>query len=254
MIYFDIFRAFGYRELGIDKMLLNLDHNGYLIWEPGLITQTICEVNIAKYPFDSQHCSIRLMSWMHTNRSLQVSVASDSIDTTNYYPNGEWDLVGTLVKAFSPEDGSYNVGEILPGAEAIIELRRRPVYYIISTMLPISMLSLLNVLVFMLPTNTGEKMTLAVTVLLSFTVFMSVVNEVMPKTSNSVSILGNHACSSTFDKLVCLQHNAYYDNYQLGIKISCFLFHCSCVPDHLVVYEWTIRSINSLSPALSPPR
>lgn len=85
-------RAFGYRELGIDKMLLNLDHEGQIIWEPGLITQTICEVNIAKYPFDSQHCSIRVMSWMHTNRSLQVSVASNSIDTTNYYPNGEWDL------------------------------------------------------------------------------------------------------------------------------------------------------------------
>lgn len=185
------FRAFGYRELGIDKMLLNLDHEGQIIWEPGLITQTICEVNIAKYPFDSQHCSIRVMSWMHTNRSLQVSVASNSIDTTNYYPNGEWDLVNTCVRAFSPEDGSYNVGEILPGAEAIIILKRRPVYYIISTILPISMLSLLNVLVFMLPTNTGEKMTLAVTVLLSFTVFMSVVNEVMPKTSNSVSILGN---------------------------------------------------------------
>ncbi|XP_061188762.1 neuronal acetylcholine receptor subunit alpha-7-like [Saccostrea echinata] len=181
--------AFGYRELGIEKMLLNLDNKGQIIWEPGLITQTICEVNIAKYPFDSQHCSIRVMSWMHTNRSLQVSVARDFIDTTNYYPNGEWDLVHTRVKAFSPEDGSYNVGEILPGAEAIIELRRRPVYYIISTILPISMLSLLNVLVFMLPTNTGEKMTLAVTVLLSFTVFMSVVNEVMPKTSNSVSIL-----------------------------------------------------------------
>ncbi|KAJ8302592.1 hypothetical protein KUTeg_018988 [Tegillarca granosa] len=181
--------AFGYHELGIDEMLINLDSDGQLIWEPGIVMQTICEVNIAKYPFDSQHCAIRVMSWMHTNKSLHVVVEKSTIDTTGYYPNGEWDLSDTRVKAYSPEDGSYNHGEILTGAEATLELKRRPVYYIISTILPISMLSLLNVLVFMLPTNTGEKMTLAVTVLLSFTVFMSVVNEVMPKTSNSVSIL-----------------------------------------------------------------
>ena len=172
-------------------MLINLDHNGQLIWEPGLITQTVCEVNIAKYPFDKQHCAIRVMSWMYTNKSMNVYVERKTIDMTNYYPNGEWDLAATSVRDYSPDDGSYNTGEVLPGAEAVVELRRRPVYYIISTILPISMLSLLNVLVFMLPTNTGEKMTLAVTVLLSFTVFMSVVNEVMPKTSNSISILGN---------------------------------------------------------------
>ncbi|XP_069113456.1 acetylcholine receptor subunit alpha-L1-like isoform X1 [Argopecten irradians] len=181
--------AFGYHPLGIDQMLISLDSAGTLIWEPGIVMQTICEVNIAKYPFDSQNCAIRVMSWMHTNKSMIVVVEKNSVDITGYYPNGEWDLFTTSVKAYSPEDGSYNSGEILPGAEAILELRRRPVYYIISTILPISMLSLLNVLVFMLPMNTGEKMTLAVTVLLSFTVFMSVVNDVMPKTSNSISIL-----------------------------------------------------------------
>ncbi|CAG2196005.1 unnamed protein product [Mytilus edulis] len=181
--------AFGYRELGIDGMYINLDYTGLMIWEPGVVMQTICEVDIAKYPFDHQFCGIRVMSWMHTNRSLNVVVEKNTVDVTNYYPNGEWDLASTSVSAFSPDDGSYNHGEILPGAEAVLRLRRRPVYYIISTILPISMLSLLNVLVFLLPTSTGEKMTLAVTVLLSFTVFMSVVNEVMPKTSNSVSIL-----------------------------------------------------------------
>lgn len=176
-------------------MFLNLDFEGQMIWEPGVVMQTICEVDIAKYPFDYQDCGIRVMSWMHTNRFMNVVVEKDTIDVQNYYPNGEWDLESTSVTAYSPDDGSYNHGEILPGAEAVLRLRRRPVYYIISTILPISMLSLLNVLVFLLPTNTGEKMTLAVTVLLSFTVFMSVVNEVMPKTSNSVSILGRYTMS-----------------------------------------------------------
>jgi hypothetical protein len=33
-------------------MFLNLDFEGQMIWEPGVVMQTICEVDIAKYPFD----------------------------------------------------------------------------------------------------------------------------------------------------------------------------------------------------------
>ncbi|KAK3581066.1 hypothetical protein CHS0354_033852 [Potamilus streckersoni] len=134
-------------------MKINLDSNGQLIWEPGIVMQTICEISITKYPFDKQHCSLR----------------RNKVDTTGYYPNGEWDITDTEVRLYSPEDGSYNSGEILPGAEAVIKLRRKPIFYILSTILPIAMLSVLNLLVFLLPPNTGEKITLAVTVLLSFT-------------------------------------------------------------------------------------
>ncbi|GFR86476.1 neuronal acetylcholine receptor subunit alpha-7 [Elysia marginata] len=57
------------------------------------------------------------------------------------------------------------------------------------------MLSLLNVLVFLLPASSGEKMALAVTVLLSFTVYLSIISEVMPKTSESISILAVYLTS-----------------------------------------------------------
>ena len=60
----------------------------------------------------------------------------------------------------------------------------------LNTIVPVVMLSLLNVLVFLLPASSGEKMALAVTVLLSFTVYLSIISEVMPKTSESISILG----------------------------------------------------------------
>ena len=52
------------------------------------------------------------------------------------------------------------------------------------------MLSLLNVLVFILPADCGERMALAVTVLLSFTVYLGIISDSMPKTSESLSLLG----------------------------------------------------------------
>jgi hypothetical protein len=59
------------------------------------------------------------IGWPSSNKTKLV------ISTT-----GEWDLESTSVTAYSPDDGSYNHGEILPGAEAVLRLRRRPVYYI----------------------------------------------------------------------------------------------------------------------------
>ena len=71
-----------------------------------------------------------------------------------------------------------------------IKLQRKRTFYVLNTIIPVVMLSLLNVLVFLLPASSGEKMALAVTVLLSFTVYLSIISEVMPKTSESISILG----------------------------------------------------------------
>lgn len=78
------------------------------------------------------------------------------------------------------------------GVKFVIEVMGKRVLYVLNTIIPVVMLSLLNVLVFLLPASSGEKMALAVTVLLSFTVYLSIISEVMPKTSESISILGEY--------------------------------------------------------------
>ena len=50
-------------------------------------------------------------------------------------------------------------------------------------------LAFLNTLVFMLPCESGERMSYAITVLLSFAVFLTLVSEHLPKTSEPMSVL-----------------------------------------------------------------
>lgn len=83
-----------------------------------------------------------------------------------------------------------STGTAHTGVTFRIRLHRKRTFYVLNTIIPVVMLSLLNVLVFLLPASSGEKMALAVTVLLSFTVYLSIISEVMPKTSESISILG----------------------------------------------------------------
>ncbi|XP_025076409.1 neuronal acetylcholine receptor subunit beta-2-like isoform X2 [Pomacea canaliculata] len=180
--------AQNFAELGSDSMLVSIAHTGHMSWEPGILTKTICEVNIGKYPFDFQSCEIKFLTWMHTNKTLDVQPGSDSVGLDACIPNGEWDITQAVAEPyFYPS--TYRPGTAHTGVTFRIRLHRKRTFYVLNTIIPVVMLSLLNVLVFLLPASSGEKMALAVTVLLSFTVYLSIISEVMPKTSESISIL-----------------------------------------------------------------
>ncbi|KAK6185906.1 hypothetical protein SNE40_008042 [Patella caerulea] len=177
-----------YKELGNDAMLISVSHRGKIFWEPGIVTETSCAVNIGRYPFDSQSCDIRYLTWMHTNRTLTVEPEFKTIDLEATLPNGEWDIARTEALPYS-YPSTYKQGTSHTGVKFFVYLRRKRTFYILNTIIPVVMLSLLNVLVFILPADCGERMALAVTVLLSFTVYLGIISDVMPKTSESLSLL-----------------------------------------------------------------
>ena len=71
-------------------------------------------------------------------------------------------------------------------------LKRKAQYTIINVVIPIILLSVMGLLVFCLPPESGEKVSLGITVLLSFSVFLLVVDERMPRTSDNVPILSTY--------------------------------------------------------------
>ncbi|XP_055954376.1 acetylcholine receptor subunit beta-like 1 [Patella vulgata] len=70
-----------------------------------------------------------------------------------------------------------------------VENRRRRIFYVLNIILPVLFLSFMGALVFMLPADAGEKISLAITILLAYIVFLTIVSESMPQTSLQVSIL-----------------------------------------------------------------
>ena len=72
-----------------------------------------------------------------------------------------------------------------------IKLKRKPLFYVMTLLVPCLMLSLLTGVVFMVPPEAGEKISLSISVLLSFTVFLMILADNMPQTSDKMPILGN---------------------------------------------------------------
>ena len=70
-----------------------------------------------------------------------------------------------------------------------MKLQRKIRYSVVNLMLPIILLSLMDLLVFWLPPESGEKVSLGITVMLSFSVFLLVVADQTPRTSDTVPLL-----------------------------------------------------------------
>ena len=71
-----------------------------------------------------------------------------------------------------------------------LQLKRRPLFYMLNLMFPCCLISTVAILSFLLPPESGEKVSLCITVLLSLAVFLLVVSESMPPTSETFPYIG----------------------------------------------------------------
>ncbi|XP_046547069.1 CHRNA7-FAM7A fusion protein-like [Haliotis rubra] len=77
-------------------------------------------------------------------------------------------------------------------------MKRKTLFYIVNMILPIVFLSLLNSLVFALPANSGEKITLCISVMLSYAVFLTLVNDALPENSDGVCYFSAYLATEIF--------------------------------------------------------
>jgi len=76
-------------------------------------------------------------------------------------------------------------------------MRRKPLFYVFNMILPCLLITLVALLGFYIPSDSGEKVTMGITTLLSMTVFLMLVAENMPATSDVLPLVGR-LCQLTF--------------------------------------------------------
>ncbi|CAB0028078.1 unnamed protein product [Trichogramma brassicae] len=111
-------------------------------------------------------------------------------DISSFITNGEWDLLGVPGKR---NEIYYNCcPEPYIDITFVVIIRRRTLYYFFNLIVPCVLIASMAVLGFTLPPDSGEKLSLGVTILLSLTVFLNMVAETMPATSDAVPLLGTY--------------------------------------------------------------
>ncbi|KAF3846287.1 hypothetical protein F7725_003365, partial [Dissostichus mawsoni] len=115
-----------------------------------------CEVNLFNYPFAFDSCPVAIQSWSDTAREI-----------------GKLNLWNFRIK---------------------VNLSIKPTNPFITLLMPSILILLADIVSFALPLGGGERNCFKVTLVLSFTVFLNILNDILPGDSSCSPIIRTHFC------------------------------------------------------------
>ncbi|CAK5006602.1 unnamed protein product [Meloidogyne enterolobii] len=150
-----------------------IQYNGDMLWVPPAIYKSSCIIV----------CHLIFGSWTYNEKEIKMDFdKSAGIDLLEYGESKIWDVVGapaTLVNQRSR-------------IEYQLRLRRKALFYTVVLIIPTVLMAFLSMAVFFLPTDSGEKMTLTISVLLSIVVFLLLVSKILPPTSSTIPLMAKY--------------------------------------------------------------
>ena len=158
--------------------------DGKVTWSPYEVFQTSCSIDISHFPFDTQRCEIRFITWMNDDAKVKLNIGSGGFYTSNFEENGKW-KVDSMSSSTETVDGKTTL-------LLTLNLRRKSSFYVLFLLLPAVLLSVLNVFVFVLPAGSGEKTGYTIAVFLSYALFYTILSESLPTNSDTVSTVASY--------------------------------------------------------------
>lgn len=114
----------------------------------------------------------------------------DAIDMNDYYASFIWDVMA--VPASRNELVYPCCVDIFPDVTFNMTIRRKTLFYTVNLIIPCVAISFLTALVFYLPSDSGEKITLCISILLALTVFFLLLSDLIPPTSLVIPLIGKY--------------------------------------------------------------
>ncbi|XP_053398263.1 acetylcholine receptor subunit beta-type unc-29-like [Mercenaria mercenaria] len=151
---------------------------GEVQWVPEGIYSVICDVNIKYYPFDKRVCKISFYVSDETVTSVVLSHHNE-VTLDEYTENTAW----KIIKIVRNRCTKYNSNFI----DIDFHVLRRAGFTTFTLIMPLLMLAFLNICLFLLPTGSGEKGSFAITIFLSYGIFITIISNTLPKNSLQVS-------------------------------------------------------------------
>ncbi|XP_075260046.1 neuronal acetylcholine receptor subunit beta-3-like isoform X2 [Convolutriloba macropyga] len=167
--------------------------NGMVAAYSSLVTiRFSCIFDVALFPFDEQYCPIHIGQWASDVTQYRLNLdptfnMNGSLPLLHFKQSDQWDLMTPL---------NYRIETLTEGARSYdqivinIAIRRQSLFYVVVFVIPTVVLYILSSFVFLLPAQSGEKLTLAITTLLSEIVTLDIISNILPASSKHFPVLG----------------------------------------------------------------
>ncbi|XP_028399064.1 neuronal acetylcholine receptor subunit alpha-10-like isoform X2 [Dendronephthya gigantea] len=190
---------------------VQINDKGLNTWLSPVMLRTKCKINVEFFPFDSQSCILKFGSWTYDGYRLDVQNESATIDLGMYIASAEWHLASSPVKRNILH--YFCCPEPYPDVTFIVNIQRRTLFYLTNLILPLVVISVLITFVFTLPPESGERISLSITILLAMTVFMLLVTETIPPTSEVIPLIAKFYMAAMFE-------------IALALIVTCYILRC----------------------------
>ncbi|XP_008329685.3 5-hydroxytryptamine receptor 3C-like isoform X2 [Cynoglossus semilaevis] len=150
-----------------------------------------CNLDIYNFPFDVQNCTLTFNSYLHYASDIQLFLAKGAEDITEHSKHvmttmGEWELLDiTTNKIRAHQHDMMYIDELI----FHISVRRRSTLYVVNLLIPSCFLITVDLFSFLLPPHTVDRSSFKMTLILGYTVFLLIMNDLLPITGNKIPLI-----------------------------------------------------------------
>lgn len=161
--------------------------NGTVDFKFPMLVESECVVNVKYFPYDTQCCKLKYGSWAHNGLEIDFWPRNSYGDLGQIVENTEWEIIGFSANRHVAYYTCCT--EPYPDVTFSLKIKRKPLFYIVNIIIPTFLITLMGILVFGLPVESGEKVSLEITVMLSLAVFQLLVADSMPPSAATVPLI-----------------------------------------------------------------
>ncbi|OWF37865.1 neuronal acetylcholine receptor subunit beta-2-like [Mizuhopecten yessoensis] len=180
--------SYGFLSKEKDMLLVQYSSEGLAMLLFATYLESTCKPFIKYFPFDSHTCHLMIS---HLGYSLgEVISVPSHVYLDQLVDNGQWtvDALNLTAKFIVAGNNASRYVDLS------IQLSRRPEFLLLNLFIPIAFLICMNLFVFFLPAECGEKASYSITVLLSLAIFMTIVMDQLPPLSTDVPVVSIILC------------------------------------------------------------
>ena len=140
---------------GFMKSKVMVKPDGRVFWPLPIKLRSSCKIDVTFFPFDDQICSWKFGSWTYSGLQVDMNNLRVKGDLTNYVESGEW-LLREVTAVRHVVYYPCCPNEPYPDITFHISIRRRVLYFLFNIIIPCIWLSILSLIGFWLPPDSGE--------------------------------------------------------------------------------------------------
>uniref|UniRef100_H3C787 Uncharacterized protein n=1 Tax=Tetraodon nigroviridis TaxID=99883 RepID=H3C787_TETNG len=154
-----------------------------------MLTST-CKLNLQMFPFDVQKCNLSFGSMSSSGKKCIFKVQNNDSSQFRVYEqtivtHGEWALRNISINGCNETRNYFSQSAVI----YTITMVRKPLLYVVNFIVPLFYLLVLDVASFFISEARGEKLGFKITVLLSISVLLLILKDILPSTEDNLPMI-----------------------------------------------------------------